>query len=183
MNKYPNVYFVGKAGAGKSFSAEYLKKTYGYKTAKMAYPIYAIATNYFDMKEKDRRLLQNIGTEAGRDYLGKDLWINRLVEDIKIVAKTEEILKLPSTSYVSDDVRFTNEHLALSQNGWIGFYLSASDTVRKNRLVGRDGTAQEGTLNHISEREIDEFKNNLIQINAECSLEEMYAQISYYLVK
>jgi len=179
----PNIYFVGKAGAGKSYSAEFLKQTYGYKTAKFAYPIYDIARNYFEMKNKDRKLLQIIGTDAGRIMINENIWINRLVEDLKIVRETEKYLQRSHTYYVSDDVRFKNEHIALKSAGWVGIYLDVPDDVRIQRLKNRDGTAQEATLQHVSELEIDTFKDELIKIDATQLLENMYKDITNLLNK
>ena len=47
-------------------------KKYKYQVAKFAYPVYMIAEKYFNMKQKDRKLLQIIGTEAGRDKINSD---------------------------------------------------------------------------------------------------------------
>ena len=80
-----NLYLVGMAGSGKSYSAQYLIEKYNYKLSKFAFPVYGIAEDYFGMRSKDRRLLQIIGTEAGRNIVDNDIWVNRFVQDIKIV--------------------------------------------------------------------------------------------------
>lgn len=131
------------------------------------------ATNFnMDRKLKDRKLLQIIGTDVGRD-LDKDIWVDRLIFDILIVEKTRNILKLPRVNYISADVRFVNEHRALQQAGWIGIYLDVSDEIRIKRLNQRDSTAQLETLNHASETALDEFKHELISIDASGSLKDM----------
>ena len=78
-----NIFFVGKAGAGKTYSANFLIEKHGYLSAKFAYPVYMIAEKYFNMTKKDRELLQKIGTEGGRS-INKTIWIDRLLEDIQI---------------------------------------------------------------------------------------------------
>ncbi len=125
-----------------------------------------------DKKLKDRKLLQIIGTDVGRD-LDKDIWVDRLIFDIMIVEKTRELLKYPKVSFVSADVRFINEHKALKRAGWLGIYLDVSDDIRIKRLNQRDATAQIETLNHASETALDEFKHELVSIDASGSIEEM----------
>ena len=177
-----NIYLCAKAGSGKTFACNYLREHYGYKQAKMAYPVYAIAQNYFQMQGKDRRLLQVIGTDVGRVQVNQDIWVNRFVEDIRIVQGTEELLKKEPRSYfVSDDVRFLNEHVALKQAGWVGIFLDVPDAIRIERLIRRDGTAQEETLNHPSESAVDSFKGELIGVDFSKSLEESYYNLEYTL--
>lgn len=54
--------------------------------------------------QKNRRLLQSIGTEVGRDFLGADTWIYRVQQ----LARNEVLDFL-----ISDDLRFDNEALAV----------------------------------------------------------------------
>lgn len=168
-----NIYIVGRAGSGKTSCAEHFIKK-GYIAANFAYQVYDIGYNYFSMdkKLKDRKLLQIIGTDIGRN-LDKDVWVDRLIFDIMIVEKTRELLKYPKVSFISADVRFINEHKALQQAGWIGIYLDVSDEIRIKRLQQRDSTAQIETLNHASETALDEFKHELISIDASGSLKDM----------
>lgn len=176
--KLPNIYFVGKAGAGKSYSAKFMIKKYGYQVAKFAYPVYMLAEKYFGMKEKDRKLLQIIGTDAGRDEVNSEIWVERFNEDMRIVRLTAEILNLTLPKFVMDDCRFPNEHQILKELGFVGIYINVSDEMRKKRLIGRDGTAQEKDLNHKSEMVIDIFKDDLIKLNGNGSLEESYRKLN-----
>jgi len=178
--KITGIYFCGKAGVGKSYSAAYVQKKYGLVTAKFAYPVYMLAEKYFNMTTKDRHLLQYIGTDVGRTLIDPNIWVNRFVEDIKIVSKTAKDLGR-SVQFVSDDVRFSNEHHALRNMGWLGFHLYAPEEIRIQRLGARDGSAQTNTLNHASETALDEFAGSLIQIDASGSLENMYEQIDEFV--
>lgn len=173
----PNIYICGKAGAGKTFSAKYLMKKCGYIQAKFAFPVYGLAYDYFKMDKKDRKLLQIIGTESGREVVSENIWVNRFIEDTKIVKLTREKLGLPNVGLISDDCRFLNEHEALKQDNWVGIFLNASDEVRIKRLGIRDGDAQVGTLAHSSELDVDKFKDDLIQIDASGTLEDTYKQL------
>ena len=181
VNELPSVYFVGKAGAGKTYSANYLKEKYYYVQSKFAYPVYNLAYNYFDMKGKDRKLLQFIGTDVGRTSIRDSIWVDRFKEDMKIVQETYNRLFNKHIHFVSDDVRFPNEHQALKDMGWLGIFLDTPDDIRVRRLTGRDGDAQVNTLNHCSETSIDIFKHELIQVDSSGSLDETYANIEEVL--
>ena len=177
MKKIPNIYFVGKAGAGKTFGAKHIIKKYGSIPSKFAYPVYNLAYNYFDMQVTDRKLLQIIGTDIGRTKVSNDIWIKRFQEDLFIVKNTYKKLYNKEIKFVSDDVRFKNEHELLKNLGWLGLYLDVSDEIRIKRLIGRDGDAQIKTLKHSSETAIDTFKDELVKVDSSGTLEETYANI------
>lgn len=173
----PNIYICGKAGAGKTYAAKYLMEKCGYIQAKFAFPVYGLAYDYFRMDKKDRKLLQTIGTDSARDAVDKDIWVKRFVEDTTIVQMTRQKLGLPNVGLVCDDTRFLNEKIVLEKNGWVGLYLDVSDEIRMERLKKRDGDAQQATLNHSSETTIDEFKDDLIQIDASQTVEITYKKL------
>jgi len=176
----PNIFFVGKAGAGKTYAVKYLVEQYGYISAKFAYPVYNLAYNYFDMVNKDRKLLQVIGTDVAREQIDNNIWVNRFKQDIEIVEKTRKAMGLPLPKFALDDCRFINEYEVLRGMGWIGFYLDVADEIRFKRLKKRDGDAQITTLNHKSELELDQFKDKLIVIDASKTLQDTYNQIDNY---
>ena len=180
-----NVFFVGKAGSGKTTCVEYLIKQYGCKWAKFAGHMYYIAERYFGMKEKDRVLLQQLGTECGRDLLDNDLWVKRLMEDLAMVRATCLKLGRPVPYFVLDDCRFPNECEMLITSGWVGVYLKVEDDIRAKRLVGRDGVDQTATFNHSSEIGVDEivakYGNNLITIDATKGYDAMLADLKIAL--
>jgi dephospho-CoA kinase len=179
ISSLSSVYLCGKAGSGKTSCAEYLIKK-GYQVAKFASPVYMIAEKYFNMKNKDRKLLQIIGTDIGRRY-DSDIWINRFLIDMRIVKLTKYLLKMQNIPFVCDDVRFKNEHKKLKKEGWIGIYLDVSDDIRINRLNNRDGDAKIECLNHKSETEIDSFKDNLIKLDASGSMENTISKLKIIL--
>lgn len=173
-----NIFIAGKAGAGKTLVSNYLQKERGFKAAKMAYPVYAIANNYFLMKGKDRQLLQIIGSDIGRELINKRIWVDRLLQDIDIVRLVERI-KTPNENsfFVVDDVRFTNEAEALLDLGWKGVYLDVPDEIRIQRLTYRDNDPQTNHLHHISETSIDNFKDKLIKVDGTLTPKEIFAII------
>jgi dephospho-CoA kinase len=181
IDNLPNIFFVGKAGSGKSYSAQFMVKKYNYQVAKFAYPVYMIAEKYFNMKDKDRKLLQIIGTDCGREQINQDLWVNRFKEDMTIARLTSEKIGYKLPKFVMDDCRFANENKVLKELGFVGIYLDVNDDKRKERLIGRDGSAQENTLNHSSELMIDSFKDELIKLDANGTLEESYIKLNRLL--
>jgi dephospho-CoA kinase len=175
-DKALNIYFCGKGGAGKSYCCNYLIQKSNYTLMKFANGVYQIAEKYFGMVNKDRLLLQMIGTDVGRTMIDENLWITRFYEDFMIVSETAKRLNR-DVKFVCDDVRFKNEHQMLKEMGWVGIYLNVPDEIRLKRLTGRDGDAQVHTLGHISETAVDEFKDELIQVDSSGSLEVTYQRL------
>jgi dephospho-CoA kinase len=177
QERFKNVYFAGKAGSGKTAICEHFKKVYGFKQVKMAYPVYHLCEDYLGMVGKDRQLLQFLGTDVGREMVNPDIWVNRMKEDIFIVSATADRLYGQKLKFVSDDVRFPNEHEAFKSMGWVGIYLDVPDEVREQRLMGRDGSAQKEFAGHASETSIDLFKSELIRVDASRTKEEVLEDI------
>lgn len=100
----PCFIFIGGFGSGKSYYAEHMRelieKEYGVKVHRvsMATKIKEVATDVFGMKEKDRRLLQQLGTKLRE--LNQDVWINYLIRDIM---RNEKI------PFMMDDIRLPRE--------------------------------------------------------------------------
>ncbi len=133
--------FTGKAGAGKSTAAGMLidaaVSSMAFDAATMmsfADPIKRIAREYFgwDGKkdERGRRLLQVLGTEAGRAY-DANIWIDRLMKEAGDLGA--------GTLVCVDDVRFIGEAEAIRERGGHVF-----------RVVGRSGDLGNNAT-HISE--------------------------------
>jgi hypothetical protein len=93
-----------------------LVELHGMDTAKELYP-------------EIRRLLQRLGTEAGREVLGESVWVKALFSRID-----------PAADIAITDVRFTNEADAVWRDGGL---------VIKVSRPGYDGD------DHASERDID----------------------------
>ena len=178
-----NVYFIGKAGSGKSTLASALVMNYGYKSIRFANTLYNLAYDYFkmDKKQKDRKLLQIMGTEVGRS-INDNIWVNRVLEDVKIVNITASELNYPEVNFVLDDCRFKNEYEALRDNDWIGIYLDIPEDIRLSRLELRDGQVDKARLTHASETDIDKFKNQAPHIiDASKPLHEVYEEVLHIL--
>ena len=137
----------GKMCAGKSFVANRLAEEYEATIFSFAGKVKEIARDLFDMQEKDRKLLQDIGKKM-RD-IDKNVWINYLLR------KTENI-----TNVIVDDVRYPNELKALRENGFIIFKLTIPEEDRILRIKQTyPNNFQEHLerLNHESEMHIDKL--------------------------
>lgn len=66
---------------------------------------------------KNRRLLQSIGTEVGREFLGADTWIHRTQQ----LARRFDVLDY----LITDDLRFDNEALAVD----VHIHIDATENV------------------------------------------------------
>lgn len=113
------VLFGGKASAGKTTAAKYLEEKIlnnypGIQVLRqgLAQPIKDLAFREFgwDGKKdgKGRRLLQVLGTEAGREY-NENLWVKKL-EDI-VISNV-----FPPSFVLVDDWRFDNEKTYFDNN-------------------------------------------------------------------
>lgn len=146
--------FTGKAGSGKTTAVQALKDI-GIGTVynvKFAQPLYdmqeflynrikTVYTRPPDFK-KDRRLLQFIGTEWGRQTVNENIWVDIWVKRIEQVRGMDSDVIL-----TADDTRFDNEALAANK---------LSGIVIK---IDRDAAASDAG-SHISEAGIN---NSLIQ--------------------
>lgn len=117
-----------------------------------------------------RELLQIMGTDAMRDVIHPNIWVNTLFQEYQptsmtniakaslTTGKTTKIIKEPSwPSWVISDVRFLNEVNAI-KNGLIGSPVPKNDfrfLVRINRPTRKKDDVDE----HQSETELDDYQN------------------------
>lgn len=152
---------AGRAQAGKDTVGGILVKRYGFERLAFADTLRAVAYalnpiidwNEFrsepirlqEIVDRDgwerakldngeiRRTLQRFGTEVGRNILGENLWVD-----------TTFALMEPGKDYVITDMRFPNEHAAISARGF---------TVR----IHREGSGLSGAAAlHTSETALDD---------------------------
>jgi hypothetical protein len=128
MKKKPLILgLCGRAGAGKSYLAHHLWSTRSFKIVSLAAPMKEMLRSigieawrlYGEGKELPhptlgghtvRWALQTLGTEWGRNCLGRDVWVNIAL------AKIEENSQLGLNSVV-DDVRYINEASVIKEAG------------------------------------------------------------------
>lgn len=113
-----------------------------------------------------REGLQNLGTEWGRDFLNKDIWILLALEYILSIQNREKNL-------VISDCRFLNEYEIIKEklnniDPWYHCYLWYIDNPRA-----------EPQLQHRSEQEVQALKNKAdLLIHNDGTITELYAFIN-----
>jgi hypothetical protein len=117
--------FGYEARVGKDTAVDYLiSKHGGYRLsfAKALYDIMSAAQEICGLpKEKDRRFLQIVGTEWGRER-DPNIWVNIVINQIRRLGKDENI-------YISD-LRFPNEVDALRKEGFTLVHINRPEVTR-----------------------------------------------------
>lgn len=118
--------FTGKMGAGKSTAIEELaeiqpKEIHLVKFAAPLYDmqefIYRRVQNVYRRPSnfiKDRKLLQFLGTDWGRNVIGEDVWVNLWKDEVRYTSEN-----FPRYITVCDDLRFDNEAVAVKASGGV----------------------------------------------------------------
>jgi dephospho-CoA kinase len=129
LKKYIFIYILkmklaitGVMGCGKTSIANYLVEKYNFKKFSFADDLKLYACEIFDMKIKDRKLLQQFGTKMKE--IDENIWIKRLNYKIKDI----------SDNIVIDDLRYPNEELYLKSNGFKILKLDIDTELQNNRL-------------------------------------------------
>jgi broad-specificity NMP kinase len=113
---------TGVMCCGKTTIANYLVQKYNYKKFSFADDLKKFAVDIFDMRVKDRKLLQEFGTKMKE--IDKTIWIRRLDNKIKDIAH----------NIVIDDLRFKDEEKYLRLNGFKILKLDIDNNLQNNRL-------------------------------------------------
>jgi energy-coupling factor transporter ATP-binding protein EcfA2 len=170
--------FTGPMGCGKSTAIECLRQLHGpthlFKFAQTLYDlqelIYGRIEHVYQRPKgfvKDRKLLQWLGTDWGRETLSPTIWVDLWKADV-----SSTLEHYPRHFLVCDDVRFDNEADAIHELGGVVVSITA------DRALERITTAN-GIQNHKSEAGIrpelidhvltnngtlDEFKTSLCKL-------------------
>lgn len=149
----------GKQGSGKStFAAELIKHfSPNAVVIKFADPLYAIhdaclpVLKKFGLRpeemKKDGELLQILGTEYGRRFLGDDVWVNaaRARAEMWLNASDKNVV-------IIDDCRFENEFDTFMNDAYL-IRLKCPREIRKARCgYWRDNE------DHVSETGLDQYE-------------------------
>lgn len=168
--------FNGGMGSGKSTAIELIRGMTGLvlPNVKFAQPLYDMQemiygriSSVYQRPEnfvKDRKLLQWLGTEWGRDTISKTIWIDIWRAEVERLEKLHKVV-------VCDDVRFENEAQTVKAMGGTVIKISA--------LRGQDRTVS-GIANHSSEAGLpNELVDYIVENN---STMEDYKNSLGYLV-
>ncbi len=166
-----NVLLIGKMGSGKTEISKILRKN-GYYIHSVASWLKTTLDMHYNLEElgkndkvsiqgrefTKRELYQYFGTELIRTF-DVDFHIDELIYNI-------DFSKMLHTNYVPsendnylfcvDDIRFQNEIDKLrAYDKCLVIKLKCDDSIRRARLLARDGSIDEARFNHISETGID----------------------------
>ena len=136
---------AGKMCSGKTTLCNHIIDHYPHHIKKsIAGKVKEIATEMFGMKEKDRKLLQQIGTQFRT--IDNNVWINYVVKD-----------NLPNV--IIDDLRYLNEAKILKENGWYIIRININEKLQTERIKQTYNNWEDHiqNINHESELEIDQM--------------------------
>lgn len=169
--------FTGQMGAGKTEATNCLSTCienlgYNAKVIKFAQPIYDIAEFCYDRihkdyKGKDRKLMQFIGTDWGRE-VDQNLWVNIWELDVKHSKFFNSDYESP-LFVLTDDVRFDNEAQKIIEMGGVVIKIDSTAESREKRipLVGTSHKSESGVSDKyihatvFNNDTIENFKLNL----------------------
>lgn len=118
---------------------------------------------------KNRAQTQELGTYLR--LIKDDIWISEVLKDIQ-----------PHKSFVITDARRNAEFDAFTSAGFMSVWVEASDTVRKQRLIDRDGRYDEQWETNIAESQIQGLKglcNVVIENNG--TIDELRYKVDYMM--
>ncbi len=162
--------FGYEARVGKDTAASFLISQYGggvhLSFAAPLYEIQAFVQERCNLpKEKDRRLLQILGTEWGRER-DPDIWVNLLLAEMDKLP--------PQTNVFITDVRFPNEIRALQNRGFILVHIVRPSTQRLAAFT--DG----GSTQHASELALKDNKDWDLTVSNEGTLDDFHRKLSHF---
>lgn len=145
--------FAGKSGSGKTTIVKNLIENYGGIELNFADPLKKITTFIQDTchfpHEKDRKLLQWIGTEWGRNK-DEAIWVRLLEEELE---KNKDHVNI-----FIGDLRFPNEKKMLKRHGFMCVYISIGDEIVHDI---RDEHISERAFKHDEEWDLVLQKGNI----------------------
>lgn len=172
-----DIFINGRAGAGKS-EIEQRLIYHGYTPVQLSSGIYEIARNYFNMKNKDRELLQSIGQLLRQ--IDEDVWVKYVCREIDLRKYIEQSEKI-----VVSDVRQANEYDTFKDKGFIAIQVVADLDKRIERLEKRDGIKiDDDYIKRIEENPAEtgaDGKEYDYIIDNNGTIEELYAKVDEIL--
>lgn len=182
-----NLFIFGKAGVGKTTTANYLRSAYGYRTFALADPIKKKIAEMLGREptKADRALLIDFG-QAYRTWFGDDVWCRVAWENI-LDSWRCDLLKRGLTPgqvpvLIEDGRHLTEYDFFVKERYFVPIRIVAPDEVRFRRLFERDGVDQRDVLAG-KETELDEVYAEYTIVNDGNDLNELYRTIDEVMQK
>ena len=165
--------FIGKMCSGKTWCINYLKSLNSdFFVTRFAKMVKVIANDLFFMTEKDRVLLQQIGTKMRE--INPDVFVYYVIQE----TRGKQFCLL-------DDARYHNEIINLKKNGWILVKLSISPELQLKRLKDVYPDTWETHLertNHESETQQDSIDPDLIDYTIDVNRTDVKAMLKHIYI-
>jgi len=129
--------FAGKTRAGKTTSANYLLRAYGFTKISFTGKLVECARDFFpeqfEKGEKPQQLIQELGAKMRE--IDHDVWVKYV---------TKRVEKLPKeTDIVIDDMKFPNEYEAVKSLGFLVVRLDPQNELPYDVLLENDGNVED----------------------------------------
>lgn len=140
--KHYLISITGKMGTGKSTICNLItpKVDFDCRLVKFAQPLYDMQSAVYGVLGKpvpggkDRKLLQLLGTEWGRQTQGESVWVDKF--DATVHEKWEAGVRF----ILNDDCRFDNEAARVKAMGGVIIRVVADDVIRAERIELKETT-------------------------------------------
>lgn len=138
------------------------------------------------VKPTVRQMLQEVGTDAMRNIIHPNVWVNSLFSDY-IPETTWDSSKWNKkiSNWIITDMRFPNELLAIKERGGINIRVNRFDKTQDSLVKSRSGkylNPEGPTNNHYSETALDDARFDYT-INNNGTIEELIEQVKEILLK
>ena len=129
--------FAGKTRAGKTTSANYLLRTYGFTkisfTGKLIECAHEFFPDQFEKGEKPQQLIQELGAKIRE--IDRDVWAKYVTRKIEMLPKDVDI--------AIDDLRFRNDYVAVKSLGFLVVCLDPQNELPYDVLLENDGNVED----------------------------------------
>jgi len=129
--------FAGKTRSGKTTSANYLLRTYGFTkisfTGKLIEFAHEFFPEQFEKGEKPQQLIQELGAKMRE--IDRDVWGKYVSRKIEMLPKDADI--------VIDDLRHRNDYVAVKSLEFLVVRLDQTDELPYDVLLENDGNVED----------------------------------------
>jgi hypothetical protein len=125
---------------------------------------------------KDRKLLQFLGTDWGREVVGPNIWVDLWKGHLKTVMLNMDEMGISDYIVTVDDIRFDNEAVAVKELGGI---LLNINRIKEKKVVGAEFSGHKSEngidfkyVDYVIDNNgtIDELREALLTLNSKCWL-------------